>query len=469
MSLNLNIEFYQESTKLKEKQIDVNLGNTLEEIINKIKTIFNIKDNLKLQYKIKFSILCEEYKINNINSILNNYGNFSTGSIENKSKNFFDSKCGSYSPAGSDILFYNDKIGNNIFNLVENSQFFYELDNQFEIIKNNNINYILYVTYIKNDNNSNTNLNISEINENNKLKNIKTINLFEDYIREIRNFYNKYNSKNYILASSRNNEIKVFEFLENAELALIKYIKNIYNQKENLSSSVIKFDSKLNNSEIITSCWLPDKIKKYKFENKEDDKKEYTDINNVKYMNIYLNEYLLFCGCNSEDLDNCCNCIDLSQNIKYKYKDKCNDQKENLFLNLIVYDNDNNKNQDTSLLVCDQIGYIRIFNFYKRDLIGKVRPCTGRINTILFINNKIFITEKRTGDFYILDIDSNYEINQNKTKKIKVFDHKIFSLRYLSETKSEILVVANGSDNSELENINDIERKYSIKLIILND
>ena len=363
----------------------------------------------------------------------------------------------------------NNKAGDSIINFVENSQFFFGLDNQFEIVRNNNKNYIFYVTYTNKEKNSHTNLNISEINENNKLQNNQVLNnLFEDYIREIRNFYNKYNSENYILVSSRSNEIKVFEFSDKSGLVLKKYIKNIYNQSGNLSSSVIKFDPILNNSEIITSCWLPDKIKKYKFKNREENLNDYTDyadIVNVKYMNIYLNKYLLFCGCNSNDKENCCNCIDLIQHIKYKYQDS--NQKQTIFLNLIVYDN--NKNQETLLLVCDEGGYIRIFNFYKRDLIQKVKPSKERINTILFINNKIYITEKNTGNFYILDFEPNFKINENKTKRMKVFDDKIFSLRYLSETKSGIFIVANGSDKKELENMKDLEKSYCIKLINLND
>lgn len=154
------------------------------------------------------------------------------------------------------------QIKTNIF--IKNAKCQFGLDNQFEVLKYNDENNLLI--YIGNLND----LILKIFNKKNEIIKIYVHKkLFDDVIREIRYFSKKYgdDEKSYLLVSSRKNELKIFEIKIDSEnfqdiLNEINHITNIYT-KENqilndsfydLSSSVIRFDKKLDESQIITTC-----------------------------------------------------------------------------------------------------------------------------------------------------------------------------------------------------------------------
>ena len=132
--------------------------------------------------------------------------------------------------------------------LIPNAETYFGLDNQFEIIRYDKDYHLLI--HIGNIND----LELKLINKEYKIdKTLVMKKIFDDAIREIRHFYKKYENieYNYLLVSSRKNELKIFEIKSNFNnfskiLKEINHITDIYkNMKINkdfydLSSCIIR-------------------------------------------------------------------------------------------------------------------------------------------------------------------------------------------------------------------------------------
>ena len=382
------------------------------------------------------------------------------------------------------------QIKRNIF--IKDARCHFGLDNQFEVIKYNDENHLLI--YIDNLND----LILKIFNKNNEIIKIYVHKkLFDDVIREIRYFSKKYgyDEKKYLLVSSRNNELKIFEIKIDSEnfqdiLIEINHIANIYTKESqiingslyDISSSVIRFDKNLDDSQIITTTWEGNSIKIYNLFYNKCIKEIISETScNIKYCNIIDNDYLIFCGCNNQDKYTCANLIDLEEleynNIKdknvriTKFRDESKENKENVFFHFITYHC--NYNNEKYLIICDEKGYIRIFNFTNHLLIQKIMPSDinknikyknegenkiKRLNSILLYNyNHCLITERNTG--YVYDININYYNNRielNIDKYFNLFDKKIISIRKYGDLydKTFLAIGKNSIDNViEKENI----------------
>ena len=377
--------------------------------------------------------------------------------------------------------------------IIPQAESHYGLDNQFEIIKYNDDNNLLI--YINNSND----LILKLINKENIINNTFIMKkLFDNNIREIRYFSKKYNNENinYLLVSSEKSEIKIFELKLNSELfentlKLINHLTEIYinenkvlnNDFNDLSSCVIKFNRDIADSEIITTCWEGNSIKIFNLFLQNKCKKEIISKTscNIKYCNIINDRYLVFCGCNSQDKYTCANRVDITKlnydiekdkNVEFiKYKDKSVENEENVFFNFIIYNDDNNDNE--YLIICDEKGFIRIFNFENQLFIDKIYPSyqsglnkiikykeesMKRLNTILFWkNNCLLITEKNTGYIYVINIIFNKnKIISNIEKCFNLFDRKIISLRkYINENEEYFLALGKDNYIKDNEDINE--------------
>ena len=344
------------------------------------------------------------------------------------------------------------------------------LDNQFEIIKYDKENNLLI--YI--DNLNDLILKLINRKSNEVVRDLIIKQIFEDDIREIRYFSKKYNNddniENYLLVSSKKDEIKIFEikfkyvYFQDI-LKEINHITNIYGNEtkilnkelNDLSSCAIRFSEDLKDSQVIITCWEGKSIKIYNlFENKL-----IKDINsktscNVKYCNIYDDQYFIFCGCNSQDNYTCANCIDLKKlndnNIEFiKYRDESEENENNVFFNFIIYSNNNIE----YLIIVDEKGYIRIFNFKNdpRTLITKIfLPCESslkidisqpkeRLNNIIIKNDYLLITQKNVGFFYLVNLEGK---KLSIIKHFEMFDDKIISLRKIpNENDDYFLALGN--------------------------
>ena len=177
----------------------------------------------------------------------------------------------------------------------------------------------------------------------------------------------------------------------------------------------------------------------------------------------------------------CANLIDLEKldysNIKdknvsiTKFRDESQENEENVFFNFITYHC--NYNNEKYLIICDEKGYIRIFNFTNHLLIQKIMPSDlnnfiknkikgenkiKRLNSILLYNyNHCLITERNTG--YVYDINITYYNNRiklNIDKCFNLFDKKIISIRKYGDLfdKTFLALGKNTIDNIiEKENI----------------
>lgn len=180
--------------------------------------------------------------------------------------------------------------------LIPNAETYFGLDNQFEIIRYDNDYHLLI--HIGNIND----LELKLTNKEYKIdKTLVMKKIFDDAIREIRHFYKKYENieYNYLLVSSRKNELKIFEIKSNFNnfskiLKEINHITDIYkNMKINkdfydLSSCIIRFKDNLEDSEIYITCWEGNSIKVYNLFYDKYIKEIISKTScNVKYCNIY--------------------------------------------------------------------------------------------------------------------------------------------------------------------------------------
>ena len=374
-----------------------------------------------------------------IDEIIKNLKNFNLNDINTKYNNNFNDNVDDLrnlidlnekKDFSSSITKLDKSFSLNKTPLVPKAESFFGLDNQFEIIKYDLENHLL--VHINNNND----LILKLINKENKI--VQTFikeKIFENDIREIRHFSKNYDDKNYqyLLVSSKKNELKVYEIKINSEifedtLKEINHIKDIYiSEKINqdlfdLSSCVIRFNKERELSEIYTTCWEGNSIKIYYLYSNTCIKEIISKTScNIKYCNIINEQYLIFCGCNKQDNYTCANCIDLSkldydikkdENVPFiKFQDKSEENKENVFFNFIIYKNYDNEIR--YLIICDEKGFIRIFNFNNKSLIQKIsisgdeiKQKDLRLNSILlFDNNMLLITQRNTGNVYMIKIN----------------------------------------------------------------
>ena len=380
----------------------------------------------------------------------------------------------------SNSNYHNKKSGKNfaIKEFIPKAESYFGLDNQFEIIRYDK-NYHLLV-HIDNIND----LELKLINKEYKIEKILILKkIFDAAIREIR-YYSKKDKDidyKYLLVSSRKNEVNIYEIIVNLDdfsntLKEINHITEIYNNTKvnkdfyDLSSSAIRFKDKIEDSEIYITCWEGSSIKIYNlFFNKCIKEIISKTSCNIKYCNIFEDKFFIFCGCNMQDNYTCANCIDLS-NLNYsiqndnsvhfiKFSDRITENKENVFYNFIIYQSlyDNIR----YLIICDEKGFLRIFNFENQELMHKINlNKAGRINTILlFKKNHLLITQKNAGLAYEMKINNTDKgINLSEEKIYQLFDSKIVSLRQYNKENNDLFLVL-GKNKLKIEGFEKEEEK----------
>ena len=433
---------------------------------------FSYKENnesMTLNFK-EIDEIIENLKNFNLNDINTKYNNNFNDNVDDL-RNLID--LNEKKDFSSSITKLDKSFSLNKTPLVPKAESFFGLDNQFEIIKYDLENHLL--VHINNNND----LILKLINKENKI--VQTFikeKIFENDIREIRYFSKNYDDKNYqyLLVSSKKNELKVYEIKINSEifedtLKEINHIKDIYKSEKinqdlfDLSSCVIRFNKERDFSEIYTTCWEGNSIKIYYLYTNTCIKEIISKTScNINFCNIINEQYLIFCGCNKQDNYTCANCIDLSkldydikkdENVPFiKFQDKCEENKENVFFNFIIYKNYDNEIRH--LIICDEKGFIRIFNFNNRSLIQKISISNDeikkkdlRLNSILlFDNNMLLITQRNTGNVYMIKI--NDEENKNILsieKRFNLFDTKIISLRKYEKEKEYFLALGKNKND----------------------
>ena len=401
---------------------------------------------------------------------------------------------------------YDVNVVKNIF--IQNAESKFGLDNQFEFVDYNKDNYL--IIYINNFND----LILKLVNKKNGeiINSLIIKSIFPDFIREIRYFsheFDIYNEdeendsktnenkieisndkigseiKNFLLVSSRKNELKIFEILTSEQknfentLKEICHIKNIYQKPDNyinrdfydLSSCVLRFQkADLIESELYTTCWEGNSIKIYNIFTKELKTEIISKTSfNIKYCELIDDKYLLFCGCNNQDNYTCINRIDLNiinfsqtknENTKLiKYRDECLENKENVHFNLYVY----KKYDKKYIITCDEKGYLRLFDFSNQDLLYKIYPSKlnkkydydetnvkiRRLNSITNFNNKyLLITERNTGYIFIVNIDIEEKEKMKVMNCFNLYTTEVISIRQFYDNQFLVL----GKDITNLEN-----------------
>jgi len=414
------------------------LNSSILENREEIKEIFKkMKEFNLIQISSKYDNTIKK-NISGIESLLNNDEN-NEKSIETK----FDTS----NDIGKDII-------------VPKAYSYFGLDNQFEIIKIKENNLLIHI-----DNFNDLILKI--INKQNQIIQTYIIKkVFENEIREIKYFNFEENDKNYdfLLVSSRKNELKVYKLLLDCEffqdiLTEINHIKDIYKKEGklsedffDLSSCVIRFNKKNSEFEILTTCWEGHSIKIYNLLSNDCIKEIVSKTScNIKYCNLVDNDYFVFCGCNSQDNYTCANCINLKkldysiqrdENVEFiKYSDKSPENRENVFFNFMVYESSYERKY---LILCDEKGYIRFFNFdfKNKNLIKKIFPSSFnksinykkqkmfRLNSIiLWKDNYLLITERNTGYVYKISLSFDNDKECCVKTMFRLFDKEIISLR----------------------------------------
>ena len=279
----------------------------------------------------------------------------------------------------------------------------------------------------------------------------------------------------------KKNELKIYEIKNNSEifedtLKEFIHIKDIYKSEKisqnffDLSSCIIRFKKDIEDSEIYTTCWEGNSIKIYELYTKKCIKEIISKTScNIKYCNIINEQYLIFCGCNKQDNYTCANCIDLNklnyniekdENVPFiKFQDICEENKENVFFNFIYKYFSKEK---IYLIIADEKGYLRIFNFNNQLLIQKIlitneeiknRHLILRLNSILlFENNNLLITQKNTGFVYMIKIKEEEEKKiLSFERSFNILDTKIISLRKYEIENMEYFLALGKNKNGLIE------------------
>ena len=461
----------------EEKKSFSKLNKTSYDGINKNSSNNNLFNITIIENKDSIKEICKKMKEFNIIKISSKYDNSIKQNLS-RIENLLNNNENNENSAETKIDTSSD-IGKNI--IVPKACSYFGLDNQFEIIKNNENNLLIHIDNC-ND------LLLKLINEQNQILQTYIIkNVFENEIREIKYFNFEETDKNYhfLMVSSRKNELVVYKLNLECELFQdilkeISHIKDIYKKEGklnegffDLSSCVIRFNEKNNDFEILTTCWEGHSIKIYNLFSRDCIKEIVSKTScNIKYCNLVDNDYFVFCGCNNQDNYTCANCIDLKkldysiqkdEKVEFiKYSDTSPENRENVFFNFMAYDSPYDAVK--YLILCDEKGYIRFFNFdfEKKNLVKKIfpshfnksinykNPKKYRLNSIILWKEKyLLITERNTG--YVYKINLLFDNNKACCVKtmFRLFDKEIISLR---KYENDDYVLALGKDyKSEFE------------------
>ena len=330
----------------------------------------------------------------------------------------------------------------------------YVLYNQYEIVKYNE-NYNLLINILNNGN-----LSLILLGQNDsKVKSKCQIDINIKDIKEIRCFSGKINDedncviKNYLFVSSKNNKLSIFEIIEIGDsfddgknpLQFITCIDKLYpEESENnhnliLSSFALRIQSY--NLEIFTTFLEGKYINIYTLiHGKLKTQIKLKSPFRINYCEIVEKKYFIFCGiCKNniffdekeeeeekekgkseeEKKEICAICVKLDEiNFDNRenllYSKKCikyniiedNYDKGNIPLNLRYFKKEN----DRYLIICDEKGNLRIFNFYNGDFIKKI--CYSDNNTdYKEIFNTFYWIKEISGNIILIKKDNGEEIN----------------------------------------------------------
>ena len=339
----------------------------------------------------------------------------------------------------------------------------YVLYNQYEIVKYNE-NYNLLINILNNGN-----LSLILLGQNDsKVKSKCQIDINIKDIKEIRCFSGKINDedncviKNYLFVSSKNNKLSIFEIIEIGDsfddgknpLQFITIIDKLYpEESENnhnliLSSFALRIQSY--NLEIFTTFLEGKYINIYTLiHGKLKTQIKLKSPFRINYCEIVEEKYFIFCGiCKNnifideeeeeeekekgkseeekekekneeEKKEKCAICVKLDEiNFDNRenllYSKKCikyniiedNYDKGNIPLNLRYFKKEN----DRYLIICDEKGNLRIFNFYNGDFIKKI--CYSDNNTdYKEIFNTFYWIKEISGNIILIKKDNGEEIN----------------------------------------------------------
>ena len=339
----------------------------------------------------------------------------------------------------------------------------YVLYNQYEIVKYNE-NYNLLINILNNGN-----LSLILLGQNDsKVKSKCQIDIHIENIKEIRCFSGKINDedncviKNYLFVSSKDNKLSIFEIIDIGDsfddgknpLQFITCIDKLYpEESENnhnliLSSFALRIQSY--NLEIFTTFLEGKYINIYTLiHGKLKTQIKLKSPFRINYCEIVEEKYFIFCGiCKNniffdeeeeeeekekgkseeekekekneeEKKEICAICVKLDEiNFDNRenllYSKKCikyniiedNYDKGNIPLNLRYFKKEN----DRYLIICDEKGNLRIFNFYNGDFIKKI--CYSDNNTdYKEIFNTFYWIREISGNIILIKKDNGEEIN----------------------------------------------------------
>ena len=339
----------------------------------------------------------------------------------------------------------------------------YVLYNQYEIVKYNE-NYNLLINILNNGN-----LSLILLGQNDsKVKSKCQIDINIKDIKEIRCFSGKINDedncviKNYLFVSSKNNKLYIFEIIEIGDsfddgknpLQFITIIDKLYpEESENnhnliLSSFALRIQSY--NLEIFTTFLEGKYINIYTLiHGKLKTQIKLKSPFRINYCEIVEEKYFIFCGiCKNniffdekeeeeekekgkseeekekekneeEKKEKCAICVKLDEiNFDNRenllYSKKCikyniiedNYDKGNIPLNLRYFKKEN----DRYLIICDEKGNLRIFNFYNGDFIKKICYSDNDTN-YKEIFNTFYWFKEISGNIILIKKDNGEEIN----------------------------------------------------------
>ena len=339
----------------------------------------------------------------------------------------------------------------------------YVLYNQYEIVKYNE-NYNLLINILNNGY-----LSLILLGQNDsKVKSKCQIDIHIENIKEIRCFSGKINDedncviKNYLFVSSKNNKLSIFEIIEIGDsfddgknpLQFITCIDKLYpEESENnhnliLSSFALRIQSY--NLEIFTTFLEGKYINIYTLiHGKLKTQIKLKSPFRINYCEIVEKKYFIFCGiCKNniffdeeeeeeekekgkseeekekekneeEKKEICAICVKLDEiNFDNRenllYSKKCikyniiedNYDKGNIPLNLRYFKKEN----DRYLIICDEKGNLRIFNFYNGDFIKKICYSDNDTN-YKEIFNTFYWFKEISGNIILIKKDNGEEIN----------------------------------------------------------
>ena len=378
----------------------------------------------------------------------------------------------------------------------------YVLYNQYEIVKYNE-NYNLLINILNNGY-----LSLILLGQNDsKVKSKCQIDINIKDIKEIRCFSGKINDedncviKNYLFVSSKNNKLSIFEIIEIGDsfddgenpLQFITCIDNgnIYPEESKNSNNLILssfamriaiknlniegHNLRIDNPEIFTTFFEGKCINIYYINGKLKNQIKLKSPFRINYCEIVEKKYFIFCGiCKNniffdekeeeeekekgkseeEKKEICAICVKLdeinfdneknflnsNQCIIYKYKIEDN----NIPLNLRYFKKEN----DRYLIICDEKGNLRIFNFDKGDFIKKICYSDNDID-YKEIFNTFYWFKEISGNIILIKKDNGEEINFENGFKLN--DTEIISYKkyVIKDCRSENIGLSIENNSNE--------------------